>query len=119
MEFTHKLVIVIRTDLNLSCGKACAQAGHAAVECVLRARRRRPEWFRRWYAEGQRKVVLGAQSKDEIIDLRQMAESRGIPCALVVDAGLTEVRPGTPTCIGIGPGPNQEIDRITGGLPLY
>jgi PTH2 family peptidyl-tRNA hydrolase len=119
MEFTHKLVIVIRADLDLSCGKACAQAGHAAVECALKARREKPRWFRRWYAEGQKKVVLRANSLDEIMDLKQLAESREIPCALIVDAGLTEVPPGTPTCLGIGPGPNPEIDRITGNLPLY
>ena len=32
-----KMAIVIRKDLKISCGKAAAQAGHAAVECVMLA----------------------------------------------------------------------------------
>ncbi len=41
-----------------------------------------------------------------------------VPKAMISDAGLTELAPGTTTCIGIGPAPASVIDQITGSLPL-
>ena len=37
---------------------------------------------------------------------------------VVRDAGLTEIPPGTVTCIGIGPAKNETVDRVTGKLSL-
>jgi PTH2 family peptidyl-tRNA hydrolase len=42
-----------------------------------------------------------------------------VSCALVVDAGATEFH-GVPTktCCAVGPGWTDEVDAITGALPL-
>ena len=37
---------------------------------------------------------------------------------MVHDAGLTQLEPGTATCLGIGPAPSNMIDLVTGGLKL-
>ncbi len=42
----------------------------------------------------------------------------GIAAALVQDAGMTEVPPGTITALGLGPAKSEDLDKITGDLAL-
>ncbi len=115
----YKLVIAVREDLKLSPGKLAAQVGHATVDCVLTSRKNNIKWFKKWYSEGQKKVVLKVSSLDELYELKAQAKRNRLPLALISDAGLTELPPGTVTCLGIGPGPNKVIDNVTGDLLLY
>jgi PTH2 family peptidyl-tRNA hydrolase len=117
-EMEYKLVVVVRTDLKLSQGKTAAQVAHASVNCAFAARKSWKGWFRRWYDEGQRKVVLKSPNLEHLRELQAMARASELPHSMVTDAGLTEVPPGTVTCLGIGPAPEEEIDRLTGDLPL-
>jgi PTH2 family peptidyl-tRNA hydrolase len=117
-EMEYKLVVVVRSDLGMSTGKMSAQVAHAAVSCALDAKARKPKWFSAWYGEGQRKVVVKVDGKEELVRLKEMAARAGLPFALISDAGLTELPPNTTTCLGIGPAPENEVDRITGSLPL-
>ena len=114
-----KMAIVIRADLGLSCGKAVAQGAHAAVECARLAREKKAAVVRKWMAEGQRKVVLKVPDLQAMEDLMRRADRVGLTTALIRDAGLTEVPPGTPTALAIGPAADVNIDPITGQLPLY
>lgn len=113
--------IVIRRDLKISCGKAAAQAGHAAVECVMKAleNARWRKWLEQWIDEGQKKIVLAAENLEHLYELYRKAVSLDLPTAVVVDAGLTEVPPGTPTAICVGPAPDELVDAVTGSLKLY
>jgi len=90
-EFIYKQVIIIRTDLKMSRGKIAAQAGHAAVSAAEEARKRRPDWWSAWIEEGQRKIAVKVRS---------------------------ELPPATMTCLGIGPAPSSQVDKITGKLKL-
>ena len=116
--FTYKMVIVMRTDLNMSIGKMIAQACHAAVSCSEEAKRTQTKHWRRWRDEGAKKVALQADSLEELEELAKKAESLDITYVLIQDAGHTEVPPGTTTCLGIGPHQEQFIDKVTGNLPL-
>lgn len=117
-EMEYKLVIVIRDDLKMSIGKLSAQVAHAAVTCALEAKAKKPKWFSEWYREGQRKVVLRVDDLEKLHLLKERAARAKLPIALISDAGLTELPPNTTTCLGIGPAPENEIDPITGSLPL-
>jgi PTH2 family peptidyl-tRNA hydrolase len=117
-EFRFKQVIVFRSDLKLSRGKLAAQAGHAAVSAAEKARKRHLEWWKAWIDEGQCKIAVKVKSEKELVALEKQADELGLPSALIVDRGLTEVPPGTVTCLGIGPAPAEEVDKITGMLPL-
>ncbi|MGB9713524.1 MAG: peptidyl-tRNA hydrolase Pth2 [Candidatus Bathyarchaeales archaeon] len=117
-EFRYKQVIVFRSDLKLSKGKIAAQAGHAAVSAAEEARKRHKSWWDAWLDEGQCKIAVKVKSEKELRELEKRAKELGLPCALIVDRGLTEVPPGTVTCLGIGPAPSEKVDKITGGFPL-
>ncbi len=117
-EFKYKLVVAVRRDLKLSPGKLAVQVAHAAVSCAITAKRKKRIWFKEWIREGQKKVVVKVPSKEDLFLIKDRAELRGLTTNIIQDAGLTEIPPGTVTCMGIGPGPSAEVDRITGSLPL-
>jgi PTH2 family peptidyl-tRNA hydrolase len=117
-EFRYKQVIVFRSDLKLSKGKTAAQAGHASVSAAEDARKHHRKWYDGWFEEGQRKIALKVKGEQELAKLEKAAKEMGLPFALVVDRGLTEILPGTVTCLGIGPAPAEKVDTLTGSLPL-
>ncbi len=117
-RFEYKMVIAVRKDLKLSPGKLAAQVAHAAVTCALVSKKRKPSWFESWYEEGQKKVVVKVADLRELHELKVAAEDMGLVTALITDAGHTELPPNTTTCLGIGPAPEPEIDKVTGHLGL-
>ena len=117
-EFRYKQVIVFRSDLEMSEGKIAAQAGHAAVSAAEDARKHQREWWKAWLKEGQCKISVKVKGEKELLKLENQAQKSALPNALITDRGLTEIPPGTITCLGIGPAPTEKIDRITGVLPL-
>ncbi len=114
----YKMVIVIREDLNLSCGKIAVQVAHAAVECTLKSKKGMNPWLEEWLREGQKKVVVKTKTLRDLYELEFKAKNLGLITAIIRDAGLTEVPPGTVTCLGIGPGPEELVNKVTGSLPL-
>jgi PTH2 family peptidyl-tRNA hydrolase len=115
----YKLVIVVRTDLGISKGKMAAQVAHAAVTCSLQSKKSDSSNFKRWYNDGQKKVVVKGKNESLLIELQRHARDIGLISSLVSDAGLTEVPPGTVTCLGIGPASESKINEITGNLSLF
>jgi PTH2 family peptidyl-tRNA hydrolase len=69
-------------------------------------------------SEGQCKIAVKVKSEKELLELEKQAKELALPNALIIDRGLTEIPPGTVTCLGIGPAPAEKVDRITGKLPL-
>jgi len=117
--FGYKQAVVLRSDLRMSCGKAAVQACHGAVSACEEAKKQRPSWFRSWIEEGQRKIVLSAESEAKLLELEKKAMKLRIPTFLVSDMGLTELPSGTTTALGVGPAPSNLVDKVTGNLPLY
>jgi PTH2 family peptidyl-tRNA hydrolase len=113
-----KQAIVARADLGMGKGKLAAQAAHASLAAAEEAMKKREEWYQEWKTSGQMKVVVKVHSEEELQELHRKAKSAKLPAALIQDRGLTQVEPGTVTCLGIGPGPDDEIDKLTGKLKL-
>ena len=110
-----KMVIVVN-EIEMSCGKLAAQVAHAAVDCTLRAMKKKPELVKKWLEEGQKKVVLKA-NEEEIYEIEKKAKAMKLTTSIIKDAGLTELKPGTLTALAIF-GEEKKIDKITGRLPL-
>ena len=117
-DFEYKQVIVFRSDLKVGKGKIAAQAGHAAISAAQDAYVHHKKWWEAWLFEGQRKIAVKVANEKELLELEEQAKELGLPNALIVDRGLTQIPEGTITCLGIGPAPEEKIDRLTGQLPL-
>lgn len=118
-EGEFKMILVVRNDLKMGKGKVAAQCSHAAVSAYKQVQARNPSLLKQWEYCGQPKVVVKAPDEDTLIDLLGHAKEVGLPVSLIQDAGRTQVTPGSRTVLGIGPGPADLIDRVTGDLKLY
>lgn len=133
MAYKVKQVIVIRKDLNMRKGKLVAQGSHASMKVLLDRMSttsvgdtihfnisvNKKEPILEWLADGFAKICLYVNSQSELEDLFSLANEAGLPCSMIIDAGHTEFH-GIPTktCIAIGPYWSEDIDKITGNLPL-
>ncbi len=111
----YKQAIVLRTDLEMGKGKLVAQGSHASLEAYRKAS---PEAKEKWEAEGVKKIVLKVSGEKELLEHMQKCTDLGIKCALIRDAGHTQLEPGTTTCFGAGPAEEADIDRALGHLKL-
>ena len=117
-KFKYKQVIAVRTDLGMSKGKTAVQVAHGAISSAERARVTKQEEWRAWMREGQKKVAVKVTSEEEIMELRKQAITHSLPHAIIRDAGMTELPPGTLTVISIGPAKVDAIDEVTKELKL-
>ena len=112
----YKQAIIVRKDLGISTGKLCSQVAHASVEASLKSQKYNKEIFQQWRQAGMKKVILKVTSEKDLFDFKEKSERAGLISALIQDAGYTELKPGTHTCLAIGPDEEDKIDKITGDL---
>ena len=119
-----KQVLLYRRDLQMRKGKIAAQCAHAAMKVLLdRAVPDGPDALRialtpdmaAWVQGRFTKIVLSVEDEAALLAAYAAAADRGLPCALITDAGLTEFH-GQPTrtTVAIGPARAEDIDAITG-----
>lgn len=129
-----KQVIVMKKfpkDRNMRTGKYISQGAHAAVGALLNLGKLDKysdnliiplynPFVREWITGNFKKVTLYVETDEELQTLFQSAKAAGLPSILIQDSGLTEFN-GVPTltAVGIGPGGEDEINAITGNLPLF
>lgn len=127
-DFRVKMVIVMRTDLNMRKGKQMAQSAHAAQAFLLQnnvskklnvLRCELSQKEQTWFASGHTKIVVGVDSLGALEDLVFKAKLNGIEQHVITDAGRTEFD-GVPTvtCAAFGPEYEDVIDPLTKHLKL-
>jgi PTH2 family peptidyl-tRNA hydrolase len=137
-------VIVMRKDLGMRKGKMIAQGAHASLKVLTdrrvtvtladqpadlesRASSATPAIFAvaltpamaAWLTGRFTKVCVSVDSEAALEAVVERARAANVPVALIVDAGKTEFH-GVPTktCCAVGPAWTDEVDAITGELPL-
>ena len=99
-------------------GKLAVQVAHAAVSSCEQTKKYKKAWFDSWIRENQAKICVKVDGEEDLRRLKGKLDEDGIPNSLIADAGLTQLEPGTTTCLGIGPLPSEIADRYTGELKL-
>ena len=124
-----KQVIVMRKDLNMRKGKMIAQGAHASLRVILQAGAANAERtsytiqmtepMAAWMTGRFMKIAVSVDSEAALDAIVEKARAANVPVALITDAGTTEFH-GVPTktCCAVGPAWAEEVDAITGGLPL-
>ncbi|KAI3640356.1 hypothetical protein MIR68_001234 [Amoeboaphelidium protococcarum] len=115
----HKMVLVVRTDIQMTKGKAAAQCCHACLAAYEKSMKRSPSSVQAWKRQGQPKITLKCTSEEHMLELEAIAQSLSLVAESICDAGHTQLDPGTRTVLCIGPAPSEEIDKVTGELKLY
>ncbi len=111
----YKQVILVREDLKLPKGKMAVQVAHASVDASLKSEK---DIINEWKKQGMKKVVLKVKDLEELYKYLQEAKDSGLNTALIKDAGRTVLKPGTVTCVSIGPDDKNKIDKVTGKLKI-
>ena len=129
-----KQVLIIRKDLKMRRGKECAQCSHASNSVLLKQKTKGlsnqdgssevtlyfNEDITSWLTDSlSTKITVSVNSEQELLNIYKQAQEAGLPCSLIKDAGLTEFKEPTFTVVAIGPAKSEEINKITGKLPLY
>lgn len=113
-----KMVFIVRTDLNMKCGKIAAQCAHGAVSLYASALKTSDVPLTRWLLQGQPKIVLKSDNEDTLVKIYKTAKTKGLNACLIYDAGKTQVQPRTLTLVGIGPSSAQDVDLLTKSFKL-
>ena len=112
------MAILVRSDIKMSKGKVLAQVGHAVVDATVKAYAR-TTLFYKWQQDGEKIVVLKVPNEKTLDTIMDIANRKDVHNGKVIDAGLTEITPGTTTVGYVGPDYDDKIDKLTGQLKLY
>ncbi len=114
MTEEYKQAIIINTSLKMQKGKACAQSSHASLSAYLKTEKKISE---KWIEEGMKKIVLKAEEKEILSIFNSLKKI--FPCALIKDAGRTQIPAGSITALGIGPAEESLLNKHLSHLKLF
>jgi len=110
-----KQIMIVRTDLKMGKGKIAAQCCHGAIGAYKKSPSNK---IKKWENEAYAKVVLKVKTLEELNELKNLADKKGIANYLVVDAGKTQIPTSTVTVLALGPDEDGILDELTGDLKL-
>lgn len=106
--------IIVNAGLGMNKGKIAAQCAHASVSVLDKVDE---ETVFEWKTSGMKKIVLKVKTTEELLETFENAK-RKLPCALITDAGHTQIAPGSKTAFACGPVEEEEGKKYFGHLKL-
>ena len=106
--------IIVNNSLGMNKGKIAAQCAHASVSVLDKAD---DSDISEWKHSGMKKIVLKVATTEELLALFEKAKKE-LPCALITDAGHTQIAPGSKTCFGCGPCDENKAQKYFKDLKL-
>ncbi|CAF1217991.1 unnamed protein product [Rotaria sordida] len=115
---TYKMLFVVNGSLQMSSGKIAAQVAHCAIDLYQKLIEKNSKSLNYWYEYGETKIVVRGKSTEELLDIESRAKiNSSIITSIIEDAGRTEIKSGSITCLGLF-GTNKQLNPITGHLRL-
>lgn len=84
---------IVNSELNMSVGKIAGQVSHVATNIANLCHNMNN--FKRWFHNGQKKIILRGKEKD-LLKLKEQGFH------YILDNGLTEIPKDSLTCVGLG-----------------
>ena len=131
-----KQYIIVRSDLGINCGKACAQAGHAVMkvffdkfedtqiiekegEDKIDAFIYKPSVEERYWINNKfTKITKKVKNENQLLKIYEKARAAGLNVSLIKDAGLYGLEGENYTCIAVGPNYVEDCEPVVGKLRL-
>jgi len=119
VENDLKMYLLVRTDLGMRPGKACAQCAHAAIGAYKTAfAHGHAEMLRRWERQGATIVNLRVAGEDQMWRYHDLLASK-TTTHVVTDRNVTHRERDCVTVIAIGPTDVNVASPILKKLKLY
>mmetsp|Transcript_5911 Transcript_5911/g.9816 ORF Transcript_5911/g.9816 Transcript_5911/m.9816 type:complete len:194 (-) Transcript_5911:44-625(-) len=113
-----KLMLCVRTDLEMGKGKIAAQCGHAVSGIMQDLLYYDQDLLQQWIDNGQPKIAVKVRTEEALMQLEKDAIAKDLPTCMIRDAGRTQIAPNSKTVLAIGPGPKDLVNKVTGSLKL-
>jgi peptidyl-tRNA hydrolase len=111
------IYVIANKALNMSAGKLAAQVGHAvAASILLSPHGDRDNWDK---AVHKWMIVLEGENAEHLYSIERYLTDRGVHADIVIDEGVNEIRPFTPTALGVQILDKDEDGDLLYGLSLY
>ena len=141
MEKEVKQYIIVRSDLGINCGKACAQAAHACMKVFfdkmnfkekigmtpgdeVEAKKAGVYEFdvtfeeKSWIDGRFTKITKKVKNENQLLKVYNSAKDAGLNVSLIKDAGLYGLEGENYTCVAVGPNYVEDCEPIVGKLQL-
>lgn len=106
--------LIVNSGLGMQKGKTASQCAHASISVLEKID---DDIFEEWKNTGMKKVVLKVKDEKELVELFASAK-RELPCALIIDAGKTQIAPGSKTVFAAGPCDENKAQKYFSHLKL-
>jgi PTH2 family peptidyl-tRNA hydrolase len=101
--------ILVNKELGMGIGKTAGQVAHC--QTIIDKHFSQTEEYKYWIENAQTKIILSGTEED----LKKWIEKGAV---VIKDKGLTEIAPGSLTCVGFPPQKRGNLKSLTANLPL-